>query len=722
MHVDGFRFDLASTLARSLHEVDQLSSFFTIIHQDPILSQVKLIAEPWDVGEGGYQVGNFPVRWAEWNGKYRDVMRAFWQGDGGLAGELGYRLSGSSDLYENDGRRPYSSINFIIAHDGFTLRDLVSLQREAQRGERRGQPRRRRTTTPRGTAAPKGPTNDPDIRTPPRAPAAQPHGHAAPLAGHADDLRRRRDRPHAERATTTPTARTTRPAGTTGQLDDERKALLEFTARLIRIRAKHPALRRAKFFKGPHDPRRRRRDIMWFRHDGKRMTRRGLDEPVHASLGMFLARARPRRRRRERFSADRRRSLARHQRRPRVARLFDACRSGRAEDWELLRRHERRRRGRARGRRWGHLARGAVVEALSTRGFRPAAHVGVKDGNEHGQAAECRSGAAPARRRRGVRGGTHFRVWAPRRTRVDVVVEGGVTRALDAESGGYFSGLVEGVGAGARYRYRLDETARSPTRRRAFSPRGRTAPRRSSTPARSAGGRALEGHRSPRGQVLYEMHVGTFTPEGTWAAADREAREAARRRHHDRDDAGRRFRRATSAGATTASTSSRRRASTARPDDLRAFVDRAHALGIGGHPRRRLQPPRPRRELPDAVLRTRTSPTATRPSGARRSTSTARASAGCASSSSQRRLLDRRIPLRRAAARRDPGHLRQLDADHVVADIGAASARRRGRRGTIVVAENEPQHTNLLRPLERGRLRSRRAVERRLPPLAPSSR
>ena len=126
MHIDGFRFDLCSTLAREMHYWNQLSSFFTIIHQDPVISQVKLIAEPWDVGEGGYQVGNFPVLWAEWNAKYRDVMRSFWKGDGGYAGEVGYRLTGSSDLYENDGRRPYMSVNFITAHDGFTLKDMVS--------------------------------------------------------------------------------------------------------------------------------------------------------------------------------------------------------------------------------------------------------------------------------------------------------------------------------------------------------------------------------------------------------------------------------------------------------------------------------------------------------------------------------------------------------------------------------------------------------------------
>ena len=126
MHVDGFRFDLASTLARELHEVNRLSAFFDIVHQDPVISRVKLIAEPWDVGEGGYQVGNFPVLWAEWNGKYRDCMRKYWKGDEGTIGEFASRLTGSSDLYQQDGKRPYASINFITAHDGFTLNDLVT--------------------------------------------------------------------------------------------------------------------------------------------------------------------------------------------------------------------------------------------------------------------------------------------------------------------------------------------------------------------------------------------------------------------------------------------------------------------------------------------------------------------------------------------------------------------------------------------------------------------
>src|SRR5262249_24457321 len=128
MHIDGFRFDLAAALARQLHEVDQLSGFFSLLHQSRSLSEVKLIAEPWDLGEGGYQVGNFPVRWAEWNGKYRDAVRSLWRGDGGKAGEIGYRLTGSSDLYEMSGRRPSASINLITAHDGFTLNDLTSYE------------------------------------------------------------------------------------------------------------------------------------------------------------------------------------------------------------------------------------------------------------------------------------------------------------------------------------------------------------------------------------------------------------------------------------------------------------------------------------------------------------------------------------------------------------------------------------------------------------------
>jgi len=154
MHVDGFRFDLASALARDLWEVDKLSSFFDIIQQDPVLSEVKLIAEPWDIGPSGYQVGNFPVLWSEWNGKYRDCVRRFWKGHGGTVGELASRLSGSSDLYADDGRRPSASVNFITAHDGFTLRDLVSYNQSIMKPTAK-KTATERTITKAGTAVSK---------------------------------------------------------------------------------------------------------------------------------------------------------------------------------------------------------------------------------------------------------------------------------------------------------------------------------------------------------------------------------------------------------------------------------------------------------------------------------------------------------------------------------------------------------------------------------------
>ena len=196
MHVDGFRFDLASALAREFHEVDRLGSFFDIIHQDPVLSRVKLIAEPWDVAEGGYQVGNFPALWSEWNDKYRDSVRAFWKGDDGQISELAYRLTGASDLYQGDGRRPYASINFITAHDGFTLQDLVSYNEK--HNEANGEDNRDgHDHNLSWNCGVEGPTRRPGDRRRARADEAQSDGHPAPLAGGADARPRRRARPHA---------------------------------------------------------------------------------------------------------------------------------------------------------------------------------------------------------------------------------------------------------------------------------------------------------------------------------------------------------------------------------------------------------------------------------------------------------------------------------------------------------------------------------------------
>src|SRR5207249_5663658 len=163
MHVDGFRFDLASTLARELHDVDRLSSFFDVIHQDPVISQVKLIAEPWDLGEGGYQVGNFPPGWTEWNGKYRDAIRRYWKGDERQVADLGYRLTGSGDLYEQGGRRPSASINFVTAHDGFTLADLVAY--DGKHNEANGEDNRDGTDDNASwNSGAEGPTDDPAIQ------------------------------------------------------------------------------------------------------------------------------------------------------------------------------------------------------------------------------------------------------------------------------------------------------------------------------------------------------------------------------------------------------------------------------------------------------------------------------------------------------------------------------------------------------------------------------
>jgi len=163
MHVDGFRFDLASALARELHAVDRLGAFFDIIHQDPVISQVKLIAEPWDLGEGGYQVGNFPLGWAEWNGRYRDSVRQFWKGDGGMVSELATRLAGSSDLYDHSGRRPYASVNFVACHDGFTLNDLVSYDRKHNEANLEGNADGENHNNSWNCGV-EGPTDDPGIR------------------------------------------------------------------------------------------------------------------------------------------------------------------------------------------------------------------------------------------------------------------------------------------------------------------------------------------------------------------------------------------------------------------------------------------------------------------------------------------------------------------------------------------------------------------------------
>jgi isoamylase len=287
MHVDGFRFDLASSLARQLHEVDQLSSFFAAIHQAPSLSEAKLIAEPWDVGEGGYQVGNFPVRWAEWNGRYRDAARALWRGEGGRAGEIGYRLTGSSDLYEQSGRRPSASINLVSSHDGFTLSDLVSYDQkhnEANLEQNRDGHDQERSWN----CGAEGPTANPAINT---LRARQQRNFLAtlllsqgtPMLLGGDEFGR------TQKGNNNAYCQDNETSWYDWDWSDAQRSLFEFTKRLLRLRRSHPALHRVKFFQGRAIHASHLRDIVWLRNDGQPMSEADWDDHQTRCFGMFLA-------------------------------------------------------------------------------------------------------------------------------------------------------------------------------------------------------------------------------------------------------------------------------------------------------------------------------------------------------------------------------------------------------------------------------------------------
>jgi glycogen operon protein len=287
MHVDGFRFDLASALARELHDVDRLSSFFDVIHQDPVISQVKLIAEPWDLGEGGYQVGNFPPGWAEWNGRYRDTIRRYWKGDGGQVGELAYRLTGSSDLYEQGGRRPSASINFVTAHDGFTLADLVTYtkKRNAANGEDNRDGSDENFSTNCGI---EGPTDDLAVRS-----LRERHqrtflatlllSQGVPMLSGGDELgRSQRGNNNAYCQDSELTWFTWPATGTAARI-------LDFTRRLIRLRLDHPVFRRRRFFQGRRIQGSAVKDLSWLQPDGAEMTDEEWHNGQSRCLGLQLA-------------------------------------------------------------------------------------------------------------------------------------------------------------------------------------------------------------------------------------------------------------------------------------------------------------------------------------------------------------------------------------------------------------------------------------------------
>jgi len=287
MHVDGFRFDLAATLARELHEVDRLGAFLDIIHQDPILSQVKLIAEPWDLGEGGYQVGKFPVGWAEWNDKYRDVVRSYWKGDGGLIGELAYRITGSSDLYARSGRKPYASINFVTAHDGFTLHDLVSYN--SKHNEANGEENRDGTDNNRSwNCGAEGPADDPEVK---QLRARQKRNFMAtillsqgvPMLLAGDEIGR------------------TQGGNNNAYCQDNEISWVDWTPelmdrntfgfvrQLIALHKEHPVFRRRKFFQGRKIKGAEIKDIVWLRPDGGEMTDEEWNQDFARCLGVALS-------------------------------------------------------------------------------------------------------------------------------------------------------------------------------------------------------------------------------------------------------------------------------------------------------------------------------------------------------------------------------------------------------------------------------------------------
>src|SRR5256714_3731487 len=287
MHVDGFRFDLASPLARELHDVDRLSAFFDIIQQDPVISQVKLIAEPWDVGEGGYQVGNFPPLWSEWNGKYRDSVRDYWRGTDQTLGEFANRLTGSSDLYAWTGRRPYASINFITAHDGFTLHDLVSYngKHNEANGENNNDGANDNNSWNCGA---EGPTNDPGIlalreKQKRNLLATLFLSQGVPMLSSGDELG------HTQNGNNNTYCQDNDLTWLDWNLNPEQQKFLDFVKRVTQVWHDNPVLHRRKFFLGRKIRGSDVKDISWFEPSGQEMSDAAWDAGYVKCLGVRLA-------------------------------------------------------------------------------------------------------------------------------------------------------------------------------------------------------------------------------------------------------------------------------------------------------------------------------------------------------------------------------------------------------------------------------------------------
>jgi glycogen operon protein len=286
MHVDGFRFDLATELARNQSGFNTLHPFFQVIQQDPVLSQVKLIAEPWDVGEGGYQVGNFPPPWSEWNGKFRDSVRSFWKGDEGRIGDMAYRLTGSPDLYEHHGRRPYASVNFVTAHDGFTLTDLVSYNEK--HNELNNDKNLDGDNNQSWNCGVEGPTNDPQInvlrdRQRRNFLTTLFLSQGVPMLCGGDEWGRTQD------GNNNAYCQDNEISWFNWERDEKQNQFFEFTRKLIQLRKEHPVFRRPKFPKGRRIPGSEIRDVMWFTPGGNQMTEEEWTSPFVRCLGMLLS-------------------------------------------------------------------------------------------------------------------------------------------------------------------------------------------------------------------------------------------------------------------------------------------------------------------------------------------------------------------------------------------------------------------------------------------------
>jgi isoamylase len=503
MHVDGFRFDLASALARELYEVDRLGAFFDVIQQDPVISRVKLIAEPWDLGEGGYQVGNFPPLWSEWNGKYRDTVRDYWRGVDQTLPELASRFTGSADLYEATGRQPYASINFVTAHDGFTLHDLVSYNEkhnEANGDENRDGESHNRSWN----CGAEGPTDAPEVQA---LRARQKRNFLAtlflsqgvPMLLHGDEL-----------------GRTQQGNNNTYSQDNELSwidweaadlDLREFTRRLIRLRARHPVFHRSRWFQGRSPQGHDVTDIEWFTPGGERMSDEHWQSGFAKSLGIFLN--------------------------GEGVASFDNEGGQTVDDsfYVLANAHFEPLAFRLPSAEWGRT----WVKVLdTTTGFSegeepPSYEAGTElEVEARSLVLLCRPHEAPrvsapateppASEPRPAAGAVRFAAWAPSASSLAVQV-GGAFRPMAQETDGWWSIETREVAPDAEYAFSIDGGDPLPDPRSSWQPRGVHGPSRLVNHSRFAW-KDAEFQPAPLANgIVYELHVGTFTPEGTFTAA-----------------------------------------------------------------------------------------------------------------------------------------------------------------------------------------------------------